>query len=119
MMVSVQKSDDLLSQTTGLRRIMTDPSNAPTMRKPLRLWPGIVAVALLWLARFGLPLLVPGAVPIAVLGGVAGGLVVIVWWLFFSRAPWAERLGALVVMAVALCAASRFLHKSIATGAQG
>src|SRR6516165_2937105 len=100
-------------------QIMIDSGNAPNTRKPLRLWPGVAAVALLLLVRFGLPIVVPGAVPIAVLGGVIGGLVVILWWLFFSRACWTERVGALVVMAVALFAASRFLDKSIATGAQG
>jgi outer membrane protein assembly factor BamB len=41
------------------------------------------------------------------------------WWLFFSRAPWADRLGAVVVMAIAVLATSRIVHKSIATGAMG
>ena len=56
---------------------------------------------------------------IAILGGVAGGLAVLVWWLFFSRAPWSERLGVLVVTAVALFATSRLVHESIANGMMG
>ena len=53
------------------------------------------------------------------LGGIVGGLAVVVWWLFFSRAPWSERLGAVVLMIVALVATSRIVHESIATGAMG
>ena len=54
-----------------------------------------------------------------VIGGLVGGLAVVVWWLFFSRAPWSERLGAVVLMIVALFATSRIVHESIATGAMG
>jgi hypothetical protein len=35
-------------------------TDEPTPRKPLRLWPGVAAVALLWLARFGLKAAIPG-----------------------------------------------------------
>jgi outer membrane protein assembly factor BamB len=42
-----------------------------------------------------------------------------VWWLFFSRAPWIERAGAIVLMIVALLATSRLVHKSIANGMMG
>lgn len=93
-----------------------------TLRKPLRLWPGVVLVILQWLVRFVLPVVVPGTMQIAVLGGVVGGLAVVLWWVFFSRAPWSERLGAVGVMIAALFAASRIpgvLHESIATGAMG
>ncbi|HSK81714.1 MAG TPA: PQQ-binding-like beta-propeller repeat protein [Thermoanaerobaculia bacterium] len=100
----------------------TAPTDEPTLRKPLRLWPGVVLVILQWLVRFVLPVVAPGTMQIAVLGGVAGGLAVVLWWLFFSRAPWSERLGAVVVMIAALFATSRIpglLHESIATGAMG
>jgi len=97
------------------------PSDVPPPRKPLRLWPGVVIVALQWFLRFALPLLIPGsvAVAVAVLAGLFGGLLIILWWLFFSRARWSERLGAIVLMALALFATSRLLDPSIATGAQG
>ncbi|HWM89244.1 MAG TPA: PQQ-binding-like beta-propeller repeat protein [Thermoanaerobaculia bacterium] len=90
-----------------------------TPRKPLRLWPGVVIVILLWLVRFVLPVVAPDAMQIAVLGGVIGGLGILLWWVFFSRAPWFERLGAVAVMIVALFATLPFLHESIATGAMG
>jgi outer membrane protein assembly factor BamB len=88
-------------------------------RKPLRLWPGVIAVAILWLARFVVPVVVPGTSLFGVLAGIFGGLVVILWWLFFSRAPGSERLGALVLMVVGLLATSRLVHESIANGMQG
>ncbi len=89
-----------------------------TSRKPLRVWPGVVALValcLLWLA----PFFTPDAFFIAMMGGLACGLVVLVWWLFFSRALWIERVGAIVLTVVALIATKRFVHESIAGGGQG
>jgi outer membrane protein assembly factor BamB len=94
-------------------------ADVPTPRRPLRLWPGVVAVALQWLLFWALPLLLPHQGGTALLGGVVGALAVIVWWLFFSRAPWVERVGALVLMVPAAIAASRVVHPSIANAGMG
>jgi len=92
----------------------------PTFRpRPLRLWPGVVLVILQWLVRFALPVVAPETRLYAVLGGLAGGLLVLLWWLFFSRAPWLERLAVPGLWIVALFATPYLLHKSIATGAMG
>ncbi len=90
-----------------------------TRRKPLRLWPGVVIVLVQWLARFGLPLLVPEAAPYGALGGLAGGLAILVWWAFFSRAPRLERWGAVALMIVAVAVTWRFLDPSMATAGMG
>jgi len=85
----------------------------------LRLWPGVLAVALQWLVMFGIPIFVPEHGGTALLGGVVCGLVVLLWWLFFSRAIWWERLAAIVVMAVAVAATLRLVHESVANGMMG
>ena len=95
------------------------PIDEPTRRKPLRLWPGVVLAGLLVLVRFGLPLVEPEQSMIAVLGGLAAALGIVLWWGLFSRAPWPERLGALGLMVVAVAATPLVLHESIATGAMG
>lgn len=87
--------------------------------KPLRLWPGVVLAILLVLVRFVVPLFNPEFVGSAVLYAMVGALLILLWWLFLSRAPWAERVGALLLMIIAMFVTSRFLHKSIATGGQG
>src|SRR5437867_3771424 len=92
---------------------------APTPRKPLRLWPGVVAAVLLLLVRFVVPIVEPAAMPFGVIGGLVGGLAIVVWWVFFSRAPWSERLGAIVLMVGALLATSRLVHESTANGMMG
>jgi outer membrane protein assembly factor BamB len=97
---------------------MTHPAEL-TPRKPLRLWPGVVTVILLWLVRFVLPVISPDAGLFAVIGGMVGGLAVVVWWVFFSRVPWFERLGAMALMVAALFATSRVVDKSIAGGMMG
>jgi len=88
-------------------------------RKPLRLWPGVVIAILQLLLLFAVPAVVPDSTLYVVLGGVAGTALIALWWLFFSRAPWVERLGAIVLMAAGLFATKRFVDVSIATGAQG
>lgn len=78
----------------------TDQTNSLTPRKPLRLWPGIVAVALLWLSRVGVKAVVPGFAGFSqgMQGAILGVLAVILWWAFFSRAPRSERWGAIGLM---------------------
>ena len=93
---------------------MTDSSG-----KPLRLWPGVVIVILTWGSRYGIPIIAPEWMIYGALGGFIGALAVMLWWLFLSRAQWSERLGAIGLTAAALYATRRFLHVSIATGAQG
>jgi outer membrane protein assembly factor BamB len=88
--------------------------------KPLRVWPGVLAVLLQWLAFLVLPVVVPEAAVYGILVGVFGGaLVVLLWWMFFSRVPWAERLGALPLLPVGLFATSYLVHPSIAGGMMG
>ena len=91
----------------------------PTQQKPIRLWPGIAAVVLQWLAWFVVPLFVPQVMMYGMLVGVICALAVLVWWLFFSRAPWVERVGAIVLMVLAVVVTKRFVHPSIAGGMMG
>jgi outer membrane protein assembly factor BamB len=83
------------------------------------LWPGVVAVTLQWLIGFVVPIFVPEAGGPAILAWVVGGLAVLVWWLFFSRAPWAERVGVIALMVAAVFATSFLVHESIANGMMG
>ena len=93
------------------------PENRP--QKPLRLWPGVVIVLLQWVARFGLPILNPDLVTYGVMAGIAGAPAILIWWLFFSRAAWADRLGAVAMMVIAMAVTWPFLDVSLATGAMG
>jgi outer membrane protein assembly factor BamB len=78
----------------------------------------VVAIVLL-VASYIIPLFVPEAFLFGLVGGLAGALLVTLWWLFLSRVPWLERLGAVLLMALALAATKPFLHLSIATAGQG
>ncbi|HEY7191493.1 MAG TPA: PQQ-binding-like beta-propeller repeat protein [Vicinamibacterales bacterium] len=76
-------------------------------RRPLRLWPAIAIVALVWLTRVAAPIV--GLSPwtefmLRVLGGFAGAVAVLIWWLGFSRASWVERVGVVGVTAAVLAA---------------
>jgi outer membrane protein assembly factor BamB len=86
-----------------------------TTRKPLRVWPGVVAVVLLWLARFGIKAVVPGFQGFAwsAQGGIIGAVAVILWWLLLSRARWSDRLGGIVLMVAAMGATWVLKHESM------
>jgi outer membrane protein assembly factor BamB len=94
-------------------------THEPIRRKPLRLWPGVLAATFLLLARFVVPIVVPETVFFGVIAGLLCTLVIVIWWAFFSRAPGWDRWGALVLMIVALAATSRILHESIRGGMMG
>ncbi len=85
----------------------------------MRLWPGVIAVVLQWIAWYVVPFVFP-RLAFAGLGiGVLCALAVVIWWLFFSRAPWIERLGALVLMVAAIIGTKLVVHDSIAGGGMG
>ena len=88
-------------------------------RKPLRLWPGVAILILQWLVRFGLPAVAPDLIVYGMIGGLGCGLAIVLWWVFFSRAPWADRLGAVALIIAAVFLTKRVAHLSIATGAMG
>ena len=98
---------------------MTIEQTQSTARKPLRLWPGVVAVALQWLAWVLVPIIRPEAAIFGALAGLVFGLVILFWWLFFSRAPWLERIVAIVLIVIAVAVSKRFVHPSIAGGMMG
>ncbi len=94
-------------------------TDEPNPQKPLRLWPGVALAVLQCLAWFILPLVLPDVPFYGVIGAVVGALAIAVWWAFFSRAPRSERLGAVVLMIVALYGTSHILHVSVAKAGQG
>jgi outer membrane protein assembly factor BamB len=88
-------------------------------RKPLRLWPGVAAASILVLAGYILPIFARQYAGLGMMVAVGSALVVILWWILFSRARWYERLGAIVLMIAAAVAQKYIVHPSIAGGAMG
>ncbi len=88
------------------------------MHKPLRLWPGVVLAILLVVFRL-LPAISEEFGLIGMLGAVLCGFLVVLWWLFFSRAPWIERIGLVLAVAIAMAVTKPFLHPSIVGGMMG
>ncbi len=98
-----------------IKRIKQVLPGVSTLQRPIRVWPGVVAVILLWLARFGLKIIIPGfeGFELGILGGFIGSLAVVLWWAFFSRTPQLERWGAIVLMVVAMSATWHLRHESM------
>ena len=99
----------------------TVESDAPALRQPLRLWPGVVLVAIEWLAWWVGPNVLPGNAKAyaAIFGLLVGAVGVPIWWVFFSRAARIERWGALGLVIAALALTPPFLHRSVAEGNMG
>src|SRR5262245_59836391 len=81
---------------------------------PLRLWPGAAGAMAVILGLFVVPVVLPDQFMYGMFGSIAAGLVIAIWWVFFSRAPWAERLSAIVVAILVLPAMKRIVDPSIA-----
>ena len=95
-------------------------TNELSPRKPLRLWPAVAIAVVQLLVMFGASVVAPDAeIPFGMLGGVVGALAILVWWLLFSRARWAERVGAIALMIAAVWAAKAVAHESIVGAGQG
>ena len=94
-------------------------STKPSVRKRLRLWPGILIAILILLLRYAIPAVFPEFLILGIFSGLGCGLLVLVWWAFLSRASMIERLGGTLLLIAAPIVASLFLHQSIAMGGQG
>jgi outer membrane protein assembly factor BamB len=105
---------------------MANANSTESTRKPLRLWPGVVFAIVLVLGRYVIPAIAPEAeifsLPLGLIGifaGMLAALGIILWWMFFSRAPWTERLGAVILMIIAVVALKPIVHVSVRTGNMG
>src|SRR5215203_6423833 len=85
----------------------------------LRLWPGISLAIVMLLLRVVAPRVMTEGALVGTLGFTAGGVIIFLWWLFFSRAPWLERLGVLAAIALATYISFFTVHPSIRGGAMG
>ena len=93
--------------------------NEPASLRPLRLWPGMAAAVLLVLVGYVVPIFAPRFAGLGMIGAVVCALIVLLWWLFFSRARWYERLGAIALIIAAAFAEKYVVHPSVAGGAMG
>lgn len=84
-----------------------------TARKPLRLWPGVAAAIAGGVLRFLLPAVIPDAIFIGMMGALICAVVILVWWLFFSRALWLDRIAAIVVMVASVVVGLQIVDVSI------
>ena len=83
------------------------------------MWPAVILVVVQWLAWLALPFFLPDYILQAMLITASCALGIVLWWLILSRAPWYERIGALVLIVLAVIATKRIVHVSIATGSMG
>jgi outer membrane protein assembly factor BamB len=89
------------------------------MHNPLRVWPGVAAATVLVVMRYIAANVLPAARETGQIAGFASALVIVIWWLCFSRARWLERIAALMLIAIAAIATRPLMHTSIAGGAMG
>src|SRR5262245_13609558 len=90
---------------------------SPDVERRLRLWPGVLIVLLYWAALKVPGWVVPGTMVqfmISGFGSMALVVIFLLWWLFFSRARWAERiLGLLACAVVGGVVWSQFYHPTL------
>ena len=90
-------------------------TNEATPRKPLRVWPGVVLVLVQWVAWLVVPYFLPNYILPALSVTALCALAIVLWWLILSRAPWYERVSAIILIVLAVIGTKRIVHVSIAT----
>jgi outer membrane protein assembly factor BamB len=93
-----------------------------TKHLKLRIWPGLAAAVVIVIGLFleiAFTITLPDLAISGLIGAVVSMVIIFVWWLFFSRAPWSERLGVLAIMIAVWFAMRPLLDKSILGGAMG
>jgi outer membrane protein assembly factor BamB len=87
----------------------------------LRVWPGVALVILQWSLWQGLPLISSKMTVqmIAAFGGMICGLLVVLWWLFLSRARWVDRLVGAALVVGLIMGTKQLAHESVATAGMG
>lgn len=99
---------------------MTLTHKETTVQKPLRLWPGVTLAIVQAISWFALPRILPEELGLyGFFATLLAALLILIWWLFFSRARWPERLGFLLLMIAAIAATSRVIHVSVAQTSMG
>jgi outer membrane protein assembly factor BamB len=82
----------------------------------IRVWPGVAAVTLLFACRFGLKAVLPGfeGFMYSVMATFVCAGLILLWWLFLSRAPsWLERIAGVLLLAAGLGATWLLKHESM------
>ncbi len=90
-----------------------------TTRRSPRVWPGALVVILMWMAIKVPGWVAPGTIiqfMAMMWGPLAGAVLILAWWIFASRFPWAVRLIGLFSMIVGLAAAFMIGHPSMRMG---
>jgi|GEM_PF-3989460 len=94
-------SDTPSPVSEGASQVPAPPATAAAPQRPLRLWPGVVLVALMWGAVQGVSALDPERIEaineltqfqVQFMGPMVAALLFFGWWLFFSRLRWLDRL---------------------------
>lgn len=85
----------------------------------LRLWPGVTLLVIQLVLRFILPAAIPSATAPGIMGSMLFAFLIIIWWVFFSRAPKTERWISLILIIICLTGTSQLIDKSIATANMG
>ncbi len=94
----------------------SDTPPPPTVRASLRLWPALAIVVAMLVATFGIGLVYPGTTVqfmAMMFGPMVGGVLLLIWWLAFSRAPWLDRLAATLIAVLAGWATYHWAHTSV------
>ena len=112
-MPSEQPNAQLSGKPMATRELAAEAlASSPRGQRRMRLWPGVAIFAVQWAIVGVLQLLFSGE-PLGfmsmLIGPMIGTVVLIGWWLFFSRLSWRDRLGVpaacLVIVALVVVVA--------------